>query len=227
MRKSGFSDFEARTTASLQIANQDGQAAPLSVIHVEHYLFGNAEKTHSFLLGQDALTLRSTNYGCFEDFSRHFLRGLKLVHDIVQLDFVERVGLRYLDHVSPRHGDTLEDYIVPEARGLGAPSNGKQMYSFSETFSHVDNVKLRSRVLIQEGPIAFPPDLQPDGMKVEERFLNYIGRYAALDTDGFIENRMQFSIDAVDEQLHDIHYAIGAAFKAAATKRAFEAWDEA
>jgi uncharacterized protein (TIGR04255 family) len=226
MRKAGFPDFTSRKSAALRLAAQEGQATPPTVIDLEQFLFGNADKTHIFVLNPDALTLQSTYYGRFEDFSAQFLKGLTLVHDVVRLDFTDRVGLRYLDHVAPRPNDSLDQYVVPEVRGLGARLGGKPVHSYSETFSRVGDVQLRSRVLIQNGGVAFPPDLTPDGMKIDDRFLRYSGHHATLDTDGFIEERMVFSAPAVGKQLHAIYGVVSAAFKAAVTEHAFKVWDE-
>lgn len=227
MRKAGFPDFTPRKTTALQIAARDGQMAPPNVVNFEQFLFGNADKTHMFVLNPDALTLQSTRYGRFEVFSRQFLKGLSTVHEIVQLDYTDRVGLRYLDHVQPRPNDSLDQYVVPEARGLGARLSGAVAYSFSETLSRVGDVQLRSRVLIQNSGLAFPPDLAADGMQIDGRFLEYSGQHATLDTDGFVEKRMAFSASAVGEQIDTIHGAISAAFKAAVTEHAFKVWDEA
>jgi uncharacterized protein (TIGR04255 family) len=227
MRKAGFPDFTSRKTTAVQIAAQEGQVAPPTVVTLEQFLFGNTDKTHMFVLNPDALTLQSARYGRFEDFSVQFLKGLAIVHDVVQLDYTDRVGLRYLDHVAPRPNDSLDLYIVPEARGLGAHLSGTVAYSFSEAFSRAGDVQLRSRVLIQDGGLAFPPDITPDGMKIDDRFLGYSGRHATLDTDGSIEGRMVFSVPAVREQIHAIHGVISAAFKAAVTEHAFEVWNEA
>ena len=112
-------DFTSRKTVALRFAAQEGQATPPSVVNLDQFLFGNAEKTHIFVLNPDALTLQSTRYGRFKAFSAQFLKGLALVHDVVQLDFTDRVGLRYLDHVAPRPNDSLDLYVVPEVRGLG------------------------------------------------------------------------------------------------------------
>jgi uncharacterized protein (TIGR04255 family) len=227
MRRGGFPDFTSRKMVTLQIAAQEGQVTAPNVVNLEQFLFGNADKTHMFVLNPDALTLQSTRYGRFEDFSALFLKGLAIVHDVVQLDFTDRVVLRYLDHVAPRPNDSLDLYVVPEVRGLGARLDGKAVHSFSETFSRVGDVQLRSRVVIQDGGLAFPPDLTSDGMKIDDRFLGYSGHHATLDTDGFIDGRMAFSIPAVGEQISTIHRVISAAFKAAVTEHAFKVWDEA
>jgi uncharacterized protein (TIGR04255 family) len=227
MRKAGFPDFMSRRTVAIQFAAQEGQTTPPNVIDLEQFLFGNADKTHVFVLIPDALTFQSTSYGRFEDFSAQFLKGLALVHDVVQLDFTDRVGLRYLDHVAPRLNDSLDQYLVPEARGLGSRLGGKLVHSFSETFGRVGDVQLRSRVLIQDGGFTFPADLTAHGMKIDDRFLGYSGHHATLDTDGFMEGRMVFSAPVVGEQLHAIHDVISAAFKAVVTEHAFTVWKEA
>lgn len=225
MRKAGYSDFTTHKTVAVQIAAQDGQVTP-STVPVEQFLFGNAGKTHSFVLDRNALTLQSTRYGTFEDFSALFLRGLALVHEVVQLDFTERVGLRYLDHVAPLPNDSLDEYLVPGAFGLSSHLGGKSVYSFSETLRRIDDMQLRARVLIQEGGLAFPPELAPQGMMVDERFMKHSGHHAVLDTDGFIEGRMAFSVDAVGERLHAIHGIVSNAFKAIVTEHALNVWNE-
>ncbi len=225
LRRAGFPDFTTRKTIALQIVVQDGKPAP-SPLQVERFVFGTVDQAHSFVLTQDALTLQSTRYGRFEDFSAMFLRGLTIVHDVVQLDFTERVGLRYLDHVAPKAGDTLDAYLAPEVLGLSARLGGKSLHSFSETFNHIGVVQLRSRVVIQEGGLSFPPDLLPEGMVLDKRFMEFSGHHALLDTDGFVEGRAAFSLDVVGQKLNDIHEVIGAAFTATTTKHARQVWDE-
>lgn len=227
LRKAGFPDFTSRQVMTLQLGNQGDPAANGPVIgNLTQYVFGNSEKTHMFLLNPDALTLQSTHYGRFEAFSAQFLKGLTLVHEIMQLDFTDRVGLRYLDRIMPLPGDALGLYLVPEVRGITTPMNGQVMHSFSETFGRVEDVQMRSRVLIQTGPLAFPPDLPSDGMQVEDRFVSYSGHHATLDNDGFIEKRTPFSAQQVGEQVHSIHRVISAAFKATITDYARQVWDE-
>lgn len=225
LRKAGYPAFTTHTTIALQLTAQDGQTIPQPVPH-EQYLFANVEQTHCFVLSSDALTFQSTNYGTYELFSEAFLKGLLLVHDVVALDFTERVGLRYLDHVFPRVGDSLPPYLVPEVQGLSARLGGQPMHSYAEALNVVGDVKLRARVIIQDGGLAFPPDLLPQGMVVQKRFAQAQGMHAILDTDGFVEGRHLFSLDGVSHQLHAIHDVIGDAFNATVTPYARTVWSE-
>lgn len=225
LRKNGFPAFRSHTGIALQIVLQDGQPMPTPVSH-EQFTFASIDQQHSFVLSSDALTLQSTDYGTFEAFSERFLTGLALVHQVVQLDFTERVGLRYLDHVFPKPGDSLDQYLAPEVHGLGTRLGGQAVHTFFESFALFGDVKLRSRIVRQDGRLSFPPDLLPQDMAVQARFLQTDGRHAILDNDGFIEGRQSFSTETVESQLDAIHKVIGAAFRIATTDYARSVWDE-
>lgn len=223
-RRDGYPDFTTQKVVSLQVTIQDGQPAPVPVQH-ERFLFGNAEKTHIFVLDGQMLALQSTNYGQFETFSETFLEGLRTVHEAVQLAYTERVGLRYLDRVIAAEGDTLEHYLAVQVHGLGSRLGGNALYSYSEALNAVEDIQLRSRVAIQDGGLAFPPDIQPGPMPVAARFVEYEGLSAILDNDGFVEKREAYSAEGVAKHLSAIHDVIGAAFKATATPHAFTVWN--
>lgn len=225
-RQAGYPDFDRQHLISIQLSAQDGQRATPTPIQQERFQLGNVEKTHSFILDGQNLTLQSTNYGQFETFSACFLEGLNIVHDAVKLAFTERVGLRYLDRVMPQPGETIEQYLVEQVQGLTARLDGRSRYSYTEAMNEIGNIKLLSRVAIQDGPLAFPPDLQPGNMRITERFTSYVGISAILDNDGFFEGREAFSTNAVADHLDAIHKVIGAAFKTTATPYAFVAWDK-
>lgn len=225
MRKDGFPDFSAQTAFVLQF-HLDGKSPPTPMPR-ERFTFGSVDRTHAFVLDQDSLTLQSTRYGRFEDFCETFIKGLAVVHEAVQLSFAERVGLRYLDRVAPLTDDTLEDYLQPEVLGLSARLKGKTLQSYSETLSQVDDISLRSRVVIQEGGLSFPPDLMPGEMMFDQRHVvTFNGRHAILDNDGSISDRSEFDLDLVAKQLDAIHMVIGDSFRASATEHAFKVWSQ-
>lgn len=225
LRKAGYPAFTKHTSFALQFGVQDGQAVPQPV-PLELYAFANIGQTHVFTLGSDTLTFQSTSYGTFETFSTQFLDGLSILHQMVNLDFTDRVGLRYLDQVLPKQGESVNQYLAPEVQGMSAHLGGQTLHSYAETLSAFDHVQLRSRVVIQDGGLSFPPDVQPQGMVVEGRFAKCAGRHAVLDTDGFVERRQAFSKESVTQELDDIHQVIGAAFKATVTSHAMLVWNE-
>jgi uncharacterized protein (TIGR04255 family) len=129
--------------------------------------------------------------------------------------------------VFPKAGDSLALYLAPEVQGLSAQLGGQAVHSYSEALNAVDSVMLRARVVIQNGVLGFPPDLLSQGMAVQKRFQEAQGMHAILDTDGSVEGRALFSLDAVHQHLRSIHDVILAAFKSTVTKHALAVWDEA
>lgn len=225
-RQAGYPDFSRQNIVSIQLTAQEGHAPTPSPVQQERYQFGNVENTHTFNLDNQSLTLQSTNYGQFETFADCFLEGLNIVNDAVKLAFTERVGLRYLDRLMPRTGEAIETYLVEQVQGLNSRLGGNSLYSFTEAMNEIDHIKLLSRVIIQDGPLAFPPDIQPGNMQIPSRFTSYVGNSAILDNDGFVEGRETFSSKRVAEHLDAIHNVISMAFKASVTQTAFDAWDE-
>ena len=126
----------------------------------------------------------------------------------------------------PQPGETIGQYLVEQVHGLASRLEGRSLYSYTEAMNEIGNIKLLSRVAIQEGPLAFPPDLQPGNMRIVERFASYIGISAILDNDGFFEGREAFSTKIVADHLDTIHKVIGTAFKTTTTPYARAAWDK-
>jgi len=223
-RQAGYPDFERQQLISIEVTLNEGQQKP-NLVPQDRFQFGNVEKTHMFILDGQSLTLQSTNYGHFEKFSKCFQCGLKIVNDVVKLAFIDRVGLRYLDRVMPNADEPLELYLAEQVQGLASRLGGRPVHTFTEALNEVDNIKLLSRVAIQDGPLAFPSDLHLRNMEVAKKFVAYDGRSAILDNDGFLDIREVFDATRVAEHLDRIHNVIGAAFKATATPHAFSTWD--
>ncbi len=223
-RRAGYTDFKRLNLVSIQLgSNSGGGSAPVA-LPCERFQFGDAAATQVFMLDAQGLTLQSTDYGNFEAFCSRFMAGLSIVHEAVGLAFTERVGLRFLDRVMPQAGETLQQYLVGSAHGLNSCLAGRPLHSYMEALNEVGGIKLLARVVVQDGPLAFPPDIQPNEMKVQSRFASFVGPSAILDNDGFMECRELFSLEAVEQQLRAIHEVVAAAFKATVTPHALATW---
>jgi uncharacterized protein (TIGR04255 family) len=186
--------------------------------------FDNMERNSGFILDQGALSFQTTEYDVFESFSLLFLKGLQAVNEAVGLSFTERIGVRYLDAVFPKSGESLRDYLAGSVLGLTEKLDETIVHAFSETLVKKDSVNVRSRVIIQEGDVGFPPDLQPMTLSIGERFKQLHGRHAIIDTDGWSELREGFNVERVREQLTLIHTGIDRTFRASVTENALKAW---
>lgn len=225
-RLNGYPDYQPGKFMVFDlIFGNDAKPVPNQHIQEVH-AFRNVEKTVSFVLETEKLTLQSTSYGRFEDFSVQFLKGMAIVHDAVNLEFVDRVGMRYLDRVWPASDDRLEDYLVPEARALSSVAAGIPLRSMCEALNKFGDIQVLSRVLTLDSALAFPPDMNPGDMAIDPRLSAFNGRHAILDFDGFREGRESFSAESVGKHLTTIHEHITKAFHATVTPHAMTVWNQ-
>jgi uncharacterized protein (TIGR04255 family) len=227
-RKHHFADFKksvAMTFAFAPVVNKETENQMPPAQPLERYVFSDTANTQNFLLEYGALSFQSTRYEIFETFVAELMNGLGLLDQMVGgLSFVERVGLRYLDAVIPREGETLDQYLIPEALGLYGRLKGRTKHTFSETMAESSEGSLISRAVVQEGPVGFPPDLLLNELKITQSFANFNGMHAILDTDAFIAERMPFNLGEVKKRLGVLHDRINEAFRALVTPHALDVW---
>jgi hypothetical protein len=225
MRKAGYPDFMSTPQVQFTFHNstggaEDGHFQP-TLQKTERYLFSNIKGTQGFVM--DA----------------QIEKGLKILSEAVQgLSYFERLGLRYLDAVAPRDGESFEDYLAREVLGLPACSglaelnefNGRPLsfhHSFSESKLAVPGIgEAISRVVIQSGTLRFPPDISPEPLKVKQRFQDLSGEHALLDIDASFAERKEYNASEVSERFHQLHDLLGLCFGATVTDFARNVWNE-
>jgi len=229
LRLEGFPDTQKGVLATFNLnvgAPGEASAPQVPVSQITRYTFGNMDKTAGFMLDQGSLSLQTTNYDTFESFSETFVSGLRIVHEVVNLGYTDRIGVRYLDAVYPQKDEDLSEYLSEAVLGLYGRLDGDLVHAFSETVIRNGNVNVIARTIVQNGPVGFPPDLQPiGGMVVAERFRALNGLHAILDTDGAHERRVAFELSQIETQLSTVHSAVIKAFKATVTERAIRIWE--
>jgi len=231
MRKAGYPDFQKAVSMAFNLMPQIGEEKHTQnqprVEQVERLIFSSSDYSKGFIVEQNALSFQTTEYDTFETFADEFAKGLGIIHECVTLAHSERVGLRYLDAIVPSNGEAgLGDYLVPGVLGLGnnLPDSVEISHSFTETHIRtVDSVVL-ARTIIQAGPLGFPMDLQPLGVKIAERFQSINGVHAIIDTDASIEGRHPFDVDAIQAQLKTLRHGVGLAFDAVVMPSAIAEW---
>ena len=112
LREAHFPDYKKEVFQQLVLpfgGAEQGQMVAPSLTPQSRYLFGDIDGRSLFLLETNALSFQTTSYDTFETFSATFLKGLGILNDALGLNFVERIGLRYLDAVQPskRCGNSL------------------------------------------------------------------------------------------------------------------------
>lgn len=190
-RELGFSDYKPQKLQQMNIILQNNQVSHSPGEVRDIFEFANAQRTVMFRLEPNQLSLQAVEYKTFEDFSAKFAAALDLLASSIQLDFIGRVGLRFLDAVMPREGENLKQYLHPQLLGLSALGDGLDTtFSLSETFMSRGSDSILARVVIQKGQVGFPQDLANVGVELGQRFRDYNGLLAILDNDAFCNERL-------------------------------------
>ena len=222
-RKNGYPEFHNYQIFGFTLSEDNQQPIPTQF---ENYIFGDLIAKNNFVINSDSITTQSTCYGDFQSFSEKLMLGARLLNEIIKIDFVISIGLRYLDHVTPQKNESLTLYLDPGVLGMQGKFSGMSKFTFSETLNEHNGIELSSKVFIQDGPISTPPDLVPQGLNIEKRFKEYTGIHAILDNDGFIEEKNVFNLDQIKTNLVKIHAEISRAFKTTVTMHALEVWNK-
>jgi uncharacterized protein (TIGR04255 family) len=224
LRRSGFPDFRTENQVELTIRRLEEPQPDVQPQQHMRWSFINSQRTEGYLLLSNALIFHTTTYDTFSDFLQKTITGLNLVHEIVDLAYVERIGLRYLDAIAPIDDDTLQQYLNPFLLGFSENIDGSLSHSFTETVTVIEGGNLVARAVITDGALALSPDLITLQLEIRSRFKAIKGRNAVLDTDYFVIKRNSFQIQEIEEQLLKSHDIITDAFKGSVTDYAREKW---
>lgn len=229
MRGGNFPAFKRETIQQLVLpfsSSSDANEPPkLSFGPQPRFIFGNIEATTEFVLENSSLALQTTAYDTSDTFFKMFLDGLKILHEVVRLDFTEHIGLRYFDAVLPKSNESLSAYLTPEVLGLSHKLEGKLLHSYCETVTTNICGQLISRVIIQQGRVALPPEIMPLAPKISSKFTEPEGRHAIIDTDAFHQQREVFSLEKIGPKLVALHDEIWKSFNSTVTEFALETWE--
>jgi len=231
MRKAGYPDHQPGKTLIVNLLSgaTDGEPDVQRAIPqtVDRHMFLSMDGTHGFIVEPGALSFQTTEYDTFPTFSEQFFIGLAIVHECIGLSYSERVGIRYLDAVVPAgEGDDLRQYLAPGVLGLAGrlPEGVAIGLSLSETHIPLPDANLLSRTIVRHGPLGFPMDLEPQGLRIPERFQRVDGPHAIIDTDASQTGRQAFDLAILRDRLDMLHKRIRMAFDASVTEHALQVW---
>lgn len=230
LRREGYPLFEPQQFMQLVVPGQGpGQPQEPQIQQMVSWLMMRSDRTAGFILGPSTITFHTTHYQTHSEFIPELLRGLTAVHDAAALDHVSRLGLRYLDAVLPRAGETAEQYLVGGLHGIDF--NATRQHVMTESVFATDTGPLAAkgtlvvRVYRATAPLGFPPDMLPAGLAIAPQFeIKEPREHAVIDTDHYVQDRMPMDLDKLNEQLLSLHGTIKSVFGATTTDHARSAW---
>jgi uncharacterized protein (TIGR04255 family) len=235
-RRNGFPAFESRFNFQLALtvppppaaapqAEPEPAAPAIPVERTVAYVFSNRDRSQSFMLEQNGLTLQVTDYLDFEWFLDLFLTHQDQVNEVIGPDSSERIGLRYIDAVLPKPDTKVKEYLIPAVLGLSEePVEGTLQHSYSETVLLSGNTSTVSRIVVRNGQIGFPPDMGALPVVINPRFTEYRGSHALVDTDSFQMVHRPMELQSLRSTLQHLHDSVEKVFNAVTTDFARADW---
>jgi uncharacterized protein (TIGR04255 family) len=227
LRLRGFPDFrkESALHCLVDVASSEVKSETSS-----RWNFSNSDKTQGYLLYPDAIAYHATSYEDFEQFAQQVIAGLKDVHAVAKLAYLERTGLRYLDAITPDEGQHIEAFLATGFGGTTASIEGKLKHRQVESVFDTPNGVLISRVFMVDGGLPLPPDIHPLPLSLPKRFRGRRGINATLDNDCFALKRTPLHCPELDEdsildQLRKLKNSLNEAFYSQITDYAKEVWN--
>ena len=150
--------------------------------------FSAPDKSFAFLLGDEFLGLHTASYLDHQDFAYRFDTGLRALLGVagIGIEWVQSVGIRYIDLIVPRAGETLTQYLRPQALPMESLTEDgllemRESMSVAAYQSRIGNLRVQ---VLRNPPTTVPPEL--DSPLVEKNGWKPVRpgvEFAVLDID--------------------------------------------
>lgn len=230
LRHQAYTLFERQEITHLQLAKMTGDTpVEPKVEQTVSWLMTTEGRGAGFILTTTSLTFHTTHYDTNEKFIPELLRGLKIINDVVKLEHISRLGLRYLNAILPKEDETVAQYLSSGLHGINF--SAERSYSLNESVFQTECSPLLpkgtiiARVIQAKSALGYPPDIVPYGLIPMPRFdIKEAQSHGIIDIDHFVEGIMPLNFEKIEEQLKSLHAIIKLAFEATITDHAKRIW---
>ena len=220
----GFPRFAEKQFPNV-IVVQDG---PPQVQLAKQWHFQTGDRTSTIVLTTGFLTFLTSSYHTFERLLETVLASVIQLKSIGRIELIDRIGLRYVDLIRPKSGESIGQYVHPVMLGLpaenliNASADRVSVVTDSRFRTPAGTLVVRLRQL-QLGSI-LPPDLDPSLLKWPVAILPDESAFA-LDCDHY-RDELNTPPDTaeVERLLWALHAGCTSAFAAAVTPHAMHVW---
>lgn len=222
LRRSGYPKMRKRI---IRTEAQDPQGNTLQIEERSDWEFVSKGDQVSLVVGTHGVVMATSDYRSFDEFAGQLEDCLNIVHDVVSISGVDRLGLRYIDLIEPTPEKPLSHYLSSQILGLDLDGLGARLANMSETVLKTgDHQKLVLRCIERPKGVVLPPDMLPIGLKLK-RELTSKTSFGILDSDHYVEfplEPMEFGTAEVLNRLGELHEALDQSFRKAVTPVAIE-----
>ncbi|TFJ88770.1 TIGR04255 family protein, partial [Lonepinella koalarum] len=196
--------------------------------------FQNSGRNFSIRVSASRFVIETTDYQGFEDFTNKVREILAILHEVLGVMGVQGIGLRYVNLVQPRAGETFRTYLHDRLSGLDDDFLERSESMFSAAFvGKTDEGQLSIR--IHEAPLPtdgaelmrlqVPADLATNMMIDGDNLFIPGLRYRLLDLDhrsAVISE--DFAVPRILTALERLPETIGRAFESSLKAGAYAKW---
>jgi uncharacterized protein (TIGR04255 family) len=209
---------------------QEGVFTPAGATSVKRERWQVQDKgaSRSVLVTENFIVFQTVAYSVFEDFVRELSLAVDTLATEVKQLLIQRVGLRYVDLVRSRTGESWTEFVQPGVQGLKSDTflEGTQ----SQLYQSVANTSAGTMIVRlfqnREGQV-LPPDLG-DADDLKPRLDPAIAPnelLTLLDLDHFSTHQIEYEKGWVEQQAWQLHEGLDRVFrKSLVTPKALEVW---
>ncbi len=198
------------------------------------WAFHTADRTLGCQISRDQVVVHALRYTRFEDFAETIGFVLKAVEKHARQFDVGAIGIRYLDQIAPRAGESLDQYL-PTAflpQQLRAPGF-EAIGGMSQTIYRTASGVLQARFWTGNGYVSVPDDLVPLYILTRDftdpsalQLAKLEPNHGTLDSDSTWASASpeRMNTSAIISKLRDLHAHANDFFRTACTEHAFKVW---
>lgn len=224
LRKEGFPEDVSSTVQQIVITpgNQP------QIIERKQDEFRSKDNQWSLTINEDMLVLITTAYDRFEGFANRLRKCLEIVDQVAEIHhgMISRIGLRYVDVIDPKSGETFRNYLQPSLHGPQSSvfiENNQWLHL--ESVGRTDIGTMIVRITQNDQGNVLPPDMithKPMSHKIKIDPGKVI---TLVDTDHFVEGVWDYDLESIINTTNDLHEAINSAwFNDLVTPEALQIW---
>lgn len=221
LRRQGFTRFKEEQVQEIVL----GPEPPVKAVRKLRWIFGSDDRHSAVAISNDFVVYETGRYDVFDAFLQTMKDVVSTVHSTASPSHVTRLGLRYVDVVNPRTGESFSAYLQPSICGLSAIDlSATELLSQYFCKATTDQGTLLIRVSQSNNGKFMPPDLATDEITLGQSVTPGV-TVATLDIDHFSLREFPPNLIDIHRGLWDLHKGTDRAFRRTTTEDARRIWE--
>lgn len=210
LRKVGFPEDASAPIQRIQL--EPGKPPVFSSIR--HEEFRSKDEAWGVAITEDMLVLATTQYDRYRGFAERLEAALTIVDEVagLQQGSITRVGLRYIDVIVPKPGESWRHYLQPSLHGPASPVfEGGEPLLGMEFHGQTHNGRLTIRITQNDQGQLVPPGTLVKPMAFRQKDLG-TQLLTLIDSDHYVEGQWDFSMVELLDTVDELHMGINTVF---------------